>query len=142
MRGDFTHEFIGRDALLADQETGDPPRVFAGLVWNSDDVAAILTAGLSDDPLPEPMELPRVAGPAFDTVLKDGAPVGVATGRTLSPTLRKTISLVTIDRAHAEPGTEVVVVWGKPGSAQREIRATVAALPFKPDNRRVDVAML
>lgn len=43
---------------------------------------------------------------------------------------------------HAIPGTTVSVVWGRPGTAQLEIRATVAALPFKPDNRRIDVSAL
>nr|WP_274637146.1 glycine cleavage T C-terminal barrel domain-containing protein [Microbacterium bovistercoris] len=142
VRGDFTHDFLGKDALLADRTAGDPPRVLAGLVWNSEDVAALLAAGLSDGPLPEPMELPRVAGPAFDTVLVRGRPVGVATGRTLSPTLRKTISLATIARQHSVVGTEVTVVWGRPGTPQREVRAVVAPLPFRPDNRRVDVTTL
>jgi vanillate/3-O-methylgallate O-demethylase len=36
----------------------------------------------------------------------------------------------------------VSVVWGRPGTAQLEIRASVAALPFKPDNRRIDVSAL
>ena len=36
----------------------------------------------------------------------------------------------------------VTVIWGRPGTAQREIRATVTALPFKPDNRRADVTAL
>jgi hypothetical protein len=49
------------------------------------------------------------------------------------------ISLCVIDRACAAPGTGVSVVWGRPGTPQREIRATVNALPFKPDNRRVDI---
>jgi hypothetical protein len=44
-----------------------------------------------------------------------------------------------IDKAHATPGTAVTVIWGRPGTPQRDIRATVTALPFKPDNRRTDV---
>jgi hypothetical protein len=52
------------------------------------------------------------------------------------------ISLCVIDRARAAPGTEVKVIWGRPGTPQREIRATVTALPFKPDHRRVDVTSL
>lgn len=49
------------------------------------------------------------------------------------------VSLATIDTAHAEPGTEVTVVWGEePNSAKPqveehrlcEIRATVAPVPF------------
>lgn len=141
VRADYAHDFLGRQALLADAG-GEPPRVLAGLVWNSDDVAALVTAPLSSGPLPEPMELPRVAGPAFDVVLRDGVAVGVATGRTLSITLRRTISLVAIAREHSTPGTGVTVVWGGPGTPQRELRATVAALPFKPDRRRVDVTKL
>jgi Bacterial regulatory proteins, lacI family len=46
------------------------------------------------------------------------------------------------DRARTRPGTEVTVIWGRPGTRQREIRATVTALPFKPDHRRVDVSTL
>jgi len=143
VRGDFGHDFIGRAALLAERDAGGSRRVFAGLVWNSEDVAGVLTAALdADGEIPEPMELPRLQGPTFDTVLVDGEPVGVSSGRALSPTLRTTISLVTIDRAHAAAGTEVRVLWGRPGSPQREIRAVVAAPPFKPDHRRVDVATL
>lgn len=47
-----------------------------------------------------------------------------------------------IDPGQASPGTEVVVLWGRPGTAQREVRATVTALPFKPDRRRTDVTAL
>jgi hypothetical protein len=52
------------------------------------------------------------------------------------------ISLSVMDQAHAAPGTAATVVWGRPGTAQREIRATVTTLPFKPDNRRTDVTAL
>ena len=86
--------------------------------------------------------MPWLAGPSFDQVLSGGAPAGVSTGRTVSPALRAMISLCVIDRAHAVPGTEVTVIWGRPGTPQREIRATVTALPFKPDHRRADVSSL
>jgi vanillate/3-O-methylgallate O-demethylase len=39
-------------------------------------------------------------------------------------------------------GTTASVVSGKPGTAQLESRATGAALPFKPGNRRIDVSAL
>ncbi len=97
---------------------------------------------LRDGELPDQMDMPRLAGPSFDQVLSGGTPVGVSTGRTISPTLRAMISLCVIDRAHAAPGTAVTVIWGRPGTPQREIRATVTALPFKPDRRRVDVTVL
>jgi len=133
------HEFLGRDALAADAAAGGPARTLAGLTWNAADVTGVLTSMLGDGDLPDQMDMPRLAGPSFDQVLIGDAPVGVSTGRTVSPTLRAMISLCVIDRAHAAPGTGVTVVWGRPGTPQREIRASVTALPFKPDHRRVDV---
>ncbi|UUU29323.1 aminomethyl transferase family protein [Streptomyces sp. CA-210063] len=135
-------DFIGRDALVRDVESGAPGRVLVGLRWNGHDVGAVLTSLLGDDDTPDQMELPRSAAPSFDQVLLSGDPVGVSTGRTLSVALRAMISLCVIDPAHAAPGTEVTVLWGRPGTAQREIRATVSNLPFKTDNRRTEVSKL
>ncbi|MFK4106172.1 aminomethyl transferase family protein [Streptomyces sp. NPDC019531] len=134
-------DFLGREVLAADAAAGAPGRTLMGLYWNDRDVADILTAALADGDLPDPMELPRGRGPSFDQVLVGGQPAGVSTGRSLSVNLRSTISLCVIDQAHAAPGTEVVVLWGRPGTAQREIGATVTALPFKPDRRRSDVSV-
>ena len=136
------HDFLGRDALAADFASGGPARTLVGLTWNAADVAGVLTSMLGGGELPDQMDLPRLAGPSFDQVRIADVPVGVSTGRTVSPTLRAMISLCVIDRAHAAPGTEVTVVWGRPGTPQREIRAAVAALPFKPDRRRTDVTAL
>jgi vanillate/3-O-methylgallate O-demethylase len=136
------HDFLGRDALAADAASGGPARTLVGLTWNAADVAGVLTSLLGGGELPDQMDMPRLAGPSFDHVLVGGSPVGVSTGRTVSPTLRAMISLCVIDRAQAAPGTEATVIWGRPGTPQREIRATVTALPFKPDHRRVDVTTL
>lgn len=136
------HDFLGRDALAADAAAGGPARILVGLTWNAADVAGVLTSMLGRGELPDQMDMPRLAGPSFDRVLLGGADVGVSTGRTVSPALRMMISLCVVDRARAAPGTEVTVIWGRPGTAQREIRAIVTALPFKADRRRVDVAAL
>jgi vanillate/3-O-methylgallate O-demethylase len=136
------HDFLGRDALAADVVSGGPARILVGLTWNAVDVASVLTSMLGGGELPDQMDMPRLAGPSFDQVLIGGAEAGVSTGRTVSPTLRAMISLCVIDRAHVAPGTEVTVIWGRPGTPQRGIRATVTALPFKPDHRRVDVTAL
>ena len=116
--------------------------MLTGLVWNAADVTGVLAALLGDGGIPEQMDIPRRLGPSFDQVLAAGKPVGVSTGHALSPHLRAMISLCVMDREYAIPGHEAVVVWGGPGTPQREIRATVAALPFKPDHRRVDVTTL
>ncbi|OHV74335.1 glycine cleavage protein T [Pseudofrankia sp. BMG5.36] len=136
------HDFLGREALVADAAFGGPARVLTGLVWNDTDVINVFTSMLGGGDVSEQMDIPRRLGPSFDQVLASGSPVGVSTGRALSMHLRSTISLCVIDRQQAAPGTEVVVVWGRPGTPQREIRATVAALPFKPDHRRIDVTEL
>jgi vanillate/3-O-methylgallate O-demethylase len=136
------HDFLGRDALAADAAGGGPARTLVGLTWNAADVAGVLTSLLASGELPDQMDMPRLAGPSFDQVLIGATPAGVSTGRTVSPTLRAMISLCVIDRAHATPGTEATVIWGRPGTPQRDIRATVTALPFKPDHRRVDVTTL
>lgn len=133
------HDFLGRDALVSDTESGGPPRVLVGLVWNHVDVADVLTALVHDGDIPEQMDIPRRLGPSFDQVLVSGNPIGVSTGRTVSPHLRAMISLCAISREYSAPGTDVVVVWGRPGTSQREIRAKTTTLPFKPDHRRIDV---
>lgn len=135
-------DFLGRDALVRDAASGTPGRVLVGLRWNAHDVGGVLASLLGDGDAPEQMELPRQVGPSFDQVLVSGEPVGVSTGRTVSVTLRAMISLCVIDAAHAAPGTEVSLLWGRPGTPQREIRATVSNLPFKTDNRRTDVSKL
>ncbi|MBR7826971.1 hypothetical protein KDK95_11705 [Actinospica sp. MGRD01-02] len=136
-----SHEFLGRDAVVADSAEGGG-RKLMGLVWNVEDVASVLTSVLGEAEIPDQMELPRQPGPSFDQVLAAGRPVGVSSGRTLSAGLRSMISLCVIDAEHAAAGTAVTVLWGRPGTPQREIRATVTELPFKPDHRRLDVGNL
>jgi len=53
------------------------------------------------------------------------------------------ISLAFIKPEYAKEGTEVTVLWGTPGTPQREIRAKVAKYPYNSDlirNEHRDVA--
>ena len=136
------HDFIGREAFGSDLTSAVPGRVPVGLVWNPTDVVGVFASLFDDGDSAEQMQLPRFNGPSFDQVLAGGTLVGVSTGRALSVNLKATISLCVIDPSSAAPGTEVTVLWGKPGTPQREIRATVTMLPFKPDRRRTDVTKL
>jgi hypothetical protein len=52
------------------------------------------------------------------------------------------LSLCVIDVDCSELGTEVTVSWGEPGEPQKEIRALVAAAPYKNDKRRIDLRNL
>ena len=133
------HDFLGRDALAADAAEGGPHRRLVGLVWEPQDVVGVFAALFGDGEVPDQMDLPRRSGgTAFDQVLVAGEPRGVSSGRTVSANLRAMISLCVLDRAVAEADTAVTVLWGRPGTDQREIRARVVELPFKLDRRRGD----
>ena len=138
----FDHDFIGRDVLEA--EVANPKRNMVTLVWNKEDVKDVYASLFEEGEPHDVMELPRnyLGSVWADKVLIDGKLVGVSTSRCYSYHFRQMISLCTIDVAHREPGTEVVVVWGRPGTRQKNIRATVARAPYKQDNRRIDLASL
>lgn len=138
----FDHDFIGRTVL--EIEVANPQRTIRTLVWNPDDIVDVYASLFQSGKPFDYMEIPRdQRGFMYmDRVLKDGTAVGVSTSRGYSSYFRKMLSLCTIDLAHSEPGTEVVVIWGNPGTPQKEIRATVAPAPYKKDNRRADVAAL
>jgi vanillate/3-O-methylgallate O-demethylase len=140
-RINFDHDFIGREALQA--EVANAKRVMRTLVWSSEDVADVYASLFRQKPY-DFMELPRdQRGFMYmDKVLKDGKIVGISSSRGYSYYFKKMLSLCTINVAQSEPGTEVVVVWGNPGSPQKEIHAIVAPAPYKKDNRRADLASL
>ncbi len=130
-----THDFIGRDALLAERQQGGPTRRLVGLIWNEDDVLEVYRS-LFQDRVSMPMELPRYVGIELNTILSAGRGIGWTTSRTYSPFMRKMISLGLVDADQASGGRRVSVVWGEPGGVQREISAEIVELPFKKDTRR------
>ena len=118
-----------------------PSRTKVTLVWNADDVTAAIGSLYRPGPGAKFIDLPkaRYATHHEDKVLKDGRPVGVSLDCGYLANERVMVSLAVLDAEHAEPGTEVTVVWGEqPVSAkpaveehrQVEIRATVAPVPF------------
>jgi vanillate/3-O-methylgallate O-demethylase len=136
----FDHEFIGREAL--ERMAGTPSRTKVTLVWNADDVTAAIGSLYQPGPGAKYIEMPkaRYATHHEDKVVKDGRPVGISLDCGYLANERVMVSLAVLDAAHAEPGTEVTVVWGEqPVSAkpaveehrQVEIRATVAPAPFE-----------
>lgn len=140
-----THDFMGREALIAEKRSGGPARRIVGLKWNSDDVIDVYAALFRQGPIPAQMDMPRMIDRHAldpDKVLKDGKVVGCSTSRVYSAYLRQMISLCVIDKDLTAPGTPVSLVWGDRGGPQKQIRATVASLPFKEDKRRIDVTKL
>jgi vanillate/3-O-methylgallate O-demethylase len=138
----FDHDFIGRAAL--EPEVANPKRTMVTLVWNADDVASVYASLFRQETPYLYMEMPRnILGCVFaDTVKKDGRPVGVSTSRCYSYYFRQMLSLCVLDVELCEPGTDVSVIWGRPGTPQKEIRAKVAPAPYKKDNRRADISRL
>jgi glycine cleavage system aminomethyltransferase T len=136
----FDHEFIGREALQ--RIAGTPRREKVTLVWNAADVATAIASLFGGGDPAKYIDLPlaNYSTLPFDAVLKDGEPAGVSTYTGYSYNERAMLSLASVDVRHAEPGTEVTVVWGEKdgGSskptverhAQTQIRATVAPAPY------------
>lgn len=138
----FDHDFIGRKALEA--EVSSPKRTMVTLVWNAEDVVDVYASMFRDGDMYHFMDMPReqLRYMWADRVLKDGRLIGIATSRGYSVYFHQMISLCTIDVEFRKPGTEVTVVWGNPGEPQKQLRATVAPVPYKKDNRRMDLTTL
>ncbi len=144
----FDHDFTGRAAL--EQRAAEQRRTMVTLVWDAEDIldvhASQFRPGEPFMPM-EPIHEAQEGGvPVLyaDRVVRDGALVGVSSGRTYSHHFREMLSLCSLDTESARPGTEVSVVWGDPGMRQREIRATVSRFPYvdRDRNERVDVTTI
>ncbi|GAA1299642.1 aminomethyl transferase family protein [Pseudonocardia xinjiangensis] len=135
----FDHEFVGRAAL--EELAKNPPRTKVTLVWNNDDVTAAIGSLLGKGLGAKYFDLPKIryALHQEDKVLVNGEQIGISLDCGYIANERAMVSLATIATEHAEPGTEVTVVWGEePNSAKPQveehrtwpIRATVAPVPF------------
>ncbi len=144
----FDHEFIGRAAL--EKEAANPRRTVVTLEWNIDDVVDIYASQFRPGEPYMPME-PNHSSQYkgrhqmyADKVLKDGKLIGVSSGRMHSYFYRTMISMCSIDTEHSALGTQITVLWGDPGTRQKEIRATVARFPYLTEerNERNDVSKI
>ncbi|HET6509028.1 MAG TPA: hypothetical protein VFG42_19700 [Baekduia sp.] len=143
------HDFVGREAL--EPLKANPTKKMVTLEWNVEDILDTYRSHFEPGeehqligfPTDSPFENPGWSA-YNDQVLKDGVYVGMSMGRVYSYYYRKMISICPIDVACGEPGTEVSVLWGEPGTRQKEIRATVSAFPILdlPRNEQIDVSTL
>jgi glycine cleavage system aminomethyltransferase T len=135
----FDHAFVGRPAI--EKHAAAPRRTKVTLVWDVDDVMAILRSQFEPGVPAKAIEIPksRYAFYQVDKVLKDGRLAGMSTDVGYIANERAFISLATVDAALSEPGTRVTLLWGeepntaKPGvekHRQVEVRATVAPVPY------------
>jgi len=74
--------------------------------------------------------------------MADGKQVGISTGRICSYYYNRMMSMGFIDPKHAEEGKELTLIWGTPGTPQKEIRVKVARYPYidliRNENRDVE----
>ena len=156
----FNHDFIGREAL--ERIAAAPTRKMVTLEWNKQDILDVHASQLEPGEPYLPMDRPnhysfwpspgkggegedQTGGQWGDDVRNaSGDVVGLSVGRTHSEYFHQMISLALIDVAEAEEGNELVVIWGEPGTRQKEIRAKVARFPYLTENRNetVDVSTI
>ncbi|BBL80266.1 glycine cleavage system protein T [Rubrobacter xylanophilus] len=136
----FDHDFVGREAL--EEMAEGPHRRKVTLVWEGEDVKEVFASLFEREGLPAKyINLPKARYALFhyDRVVKDGRTVGVSTDCGYSHNERSMLSLAVVDEEVAEPGSEVVLLWGEePNSSkptveehrQVEIKATVQPAPL------------
>jgi vanillate/3-O-methylgallate O-demethylase len=142
----FDHDFHGREAL--EKLAANPARRKVTLLWNSDDVAAIVKSQVEPGIPAKFLDFPKARYGFYqmDTVEQDGAQVGISTDAGYVSNEQLYMSLATLDNEVPE-GAVVEVVWGedpisrKPQVDQQhrqvKVRATVAPAPYHEYARSV-----
>jgi glycine cleavage system aminomethyltransferase T len=136
----FDHDFVGREALERMAEGEHRQKVTLAL----DDQDVTRTIGTMFDRTDRAkfVDWPSAVYSMhpYDRVAVDDETVGVSTWIGYSSNEAKMLTLAVLDAEHAEPGTEVVLVWGEEGGGTRkptvephvqtEIRAVVSPVPY------------
>jgi syringate O-demethylase len=136
----FDHDFIGREALerIADGEH----RTKVTLALDDGDVARTMASMLQKADRAKYMEWPNAVYSMhpYDNVTVNDETVGVSTWICYTANEGRMLTLAVLDSEHAEPGTEVTLVWGEEGGGtakptveahvQTEIRAIVSPVPY------------
>ena len=125
--------FIGRQALLAEKETG-PKRSLVGLEVDWNEVEALYERnGLAP-------QAPSIASRVHVPVYKGRDQVGRATSTTWSPLLKQLIALASVETQHAQAGTRLQIEVTVE-AVRYKIAATVRQLPFfnPPRKTRIPV---
>ena len=134
------HDFIGRDAL--ERMAGDEHRHKVTLALDEEDVTRTIGTMFQKEGRAKFMDWPSAVYSMhpYDRVIVDDETVGVSTWIGYSANEGKMLTLAVVDAEYAEPGTEVIFVWGEEGGGtakptvephvQVEIRAVVGPAPY------------
>ncbi len=136
----FDHDFVGREALERIAEGEHRQKVTLAL--DDDDVTRTIGTMFQETDRAKFMDWPAAVYSMhqYDDVTVDGESVGVSTWIGYSSNEGKMLTLAVLEAEHAEPGTEVTLVWGEEDGGttkptvephvQTEIRATVSPVPY------------
>lgn len=141
----FDHEFPGKEALK--KIMNGPHREMVTLEWNEEDVLDVYRAQFNPNVNVTTMEWCEDYQPYHGSthyhedlvVNEERKPIGISSGRMFSPFYKKMISLCSIDSEYAKEGTEITLIWGNPGTDQKNIRVKVARYPYVDKDRNEDV---
>jgi glycine cleavage system aminomethyltransferase T len=136
----FDHDFVGREAL--EEAAGGVHRKKVTLALDDEDVTRTIGMMFRPDERAKFMDWPSAVYSMhqFDRVTVHGETVGVSTWIGYSANEGKMLTLAVLDAEHAEPGTDVTLLWGEEdgGTAkptveshvQVEIGAVVSPVPY------------
>jgi len=136
----FDHDFIGREAL--EGMVDDDHRHKVTLALDDEDVTRVIGTMFQKEDRAKYLDWPAAvyAMHQYDRVLVDGETVGVSTWIAYSSNEGKMLTLAVLDSEHAEPGTEVTLLWGEENGGttkptvephvQTEIGAVVSPVPY------------
>jgi len=137
----FDHDFIGREAL--EKMAQAKPRKKVTLKLLDEDVqSAIASTYGKENERAKFIDYPSAVYcmHPFDKVMVGDETIGVSTWIAYSSNERSLLTLAIVDAEYAEPGTEVVFVWGEENGGtskptvekhkQVSMRAIVSAVPY------------
>jgi syringate O-demethylase len=144
---DYEHDFIGREALQKMAKGTQRKKVTLAL--EHDDVLRVIGSQIEKGERGKFMEFPSAVYSMhpYDKVLAEGKTAGLSTWIGYSSNERRMLTIAILDPEHAEPGTEVTLVWGEENGGTRkptierhkqmEIRAIVSPVPYAETARKV-----
>lgn len=137
----FDHDFIGREAL--EELAAQKHRKKVTLALYPEDVTQVIMSQYGkENERGKFMDFPSAVYSMhpFDKVMVGDQVIGLSTWISYSANERAMLTLAMVDAEYAEPGTEVVFVWGEENGGtqkptverhtQMKLRATVSPVPY------------
>jgi aminomethyltransferase len=116
-------DFVGRRALAAEAAAGGPRRRLVGLEIDWSGIEALFAKH------DLPPEVSAVVDRTDIPLYKEGRRIGRATSTTWGPTIKKMVSLASVEARLEDPGTRVSIEWSVEGE-RAKVGATVVPVPF------------